>query len=159
MGLKFYPREITVPLDHPIQEKLEQIPDRFARQKPLKDWVIEGPFPDEDAEVYYFMVRCPALGIREQVDIPEDDLFFSPGRVEGWISRTIARVMEGELGMGVAQRLMGKSNEEVKQKTGDDDIYVVEDYSRGTGSVHHRPLSREDDGDAPEKKGGLILPP
>jgi len=149
---------VAVPHDHTIQEKLDKIPDRFACQKPLKDWTIEGPFHDEEAEVYYFMLKCPSLNILHQVDIPETDFFLSPGAVEGWVSRMIAKVMEAELGMGVAQRLMGKSNAEVKE-SGTDEIITVEDYSRGTGSVHRRQLSRDDDGVASGNKGGLILPP
>jgi hypothetical protein len=149
---------VAVSPDHPLKEKLEQMPERFARQKPLKDWVIEGPFHDEEEELYYFMVRCPSLNIRHQVDISETDLFLSMPSVEGWISRTIASVMAGEMGMSVAQRLMGKSNEEAKEKTGNDEIVTVDDYSRGTGSVHRRQLSREGGDDAPEKTGGLIIP-
>jgi hypothetical protein len=158
MGLHFYPRLVDVSPDHPLPEKLEEFPERFALQKPLKDWVVEGPFRDEDAAVYYFMVRCPSLSIREQVDISEDDFFLSPKAVENWISKVVQTVMHGELGGGVMQRLMGKSNEEVKE-SGSDEMVTVEDYSRGTGSVHRRSLSRESDDDSPENKGGLILPP
>lgn len=159
MGLQFYPRHLAVAPDHTIQEKLEQIPERFSRQKPLKDWVIEGPYHDEGAEVYYFMVRCPSDKIAQQIDISETDFLFSTGAVEGWVSRTISCVMETEMSTAVAQRLLGKSNEEVHQPTENEEIVVVEDYSQGTGSVHRRPLSRDDEGDTPEGKGGLILPP
>lgn len=158
MGLHFYPRIVSTSPDHPLPKKLEEFPDRFAKQKPIKDWIVEGPFPDAEAEIYYFMVRCPALNIREQVDISEDDFLLSPQAVEGWISRVVTTVMQAELGTGVAQRLLGKSNEEVKE-TGTDEIVTVDDYSRGTGDVHRRSLSRDGGGDVPEDKGGLILPP
>ena len=158
MGLHFYPRIIDVSPDHPLPGKLEEFPERFALQKPLKDWVVEGPFHDEEECVYYFMVRCSSLNIREQVNITEEDFFLSQKAVENWISKVVQTVMHGELGGGVMQRLMWKSNEEVKE-SGSDELVTVEDYSRGTGSVRRRPLSRESDDDSPEKKGGLILPP
>jgi len=157
MGLYFYPRVVPVPPDHTLPQKLEEIPDRFSKQKPLKDWVVEGPFLDAEAEVYYFMVRCPSLQICEQIDISEDDFVLSPKEVENWVSKVIQTVMGAELSMGVTQRLLGKSNEEVKA-TGSDELVTVEDYSRGTGNVHRRPLSREDGGVVPEKTGGLIIP-
>lgn len=159
MGLQFYPRLVAAAPDHPIHEKLQKIPERFITQKPRKDWVIEGPFFDEEDELYYFVVKCPAEKIMQQIDISESDFFLSPPSVEGWISRTIACVMEAELGTAVAQRLMGKSNEEVAGNVGNDEVVMVEDYSRGTGSVHRGRLSRDGDGDTPENKGGLILPP
>lgn len=157
MGLHFYPRIVSVSPDHPFPQKLEGIPERFSRQKPLKDWVIEGPFPDEEAEVLYFMVKCPSLSIVEQVDISEDDFYLGTKEIENWISRVIQVVMRGELGMGVAQRLLGKSNEEVKE-SGSDELVTVEDYSRGTGNVRRRSIARDDGDDVPGKSGGLIVP-
>ena len=157
MGLHFYPRILPVCPDHPLQEKVDGIPDRFARQKPLKDWVIEGPFPDEEEEVMYFMVKCPSLSLCEQVDISEDDVYLSETAVENWVSRVVQVVMHGELGMGVAQRLLGKSNEEVNE-VGSDELVTVEDYSRGTGNVRRRSIARDCGDDVPGKSGGLIIP-
>jgi hypothetical protein len=137
---------------------MEKLPDRFAKQKLLKDWVIEGPFHDSSDDTYCFFLISKKTGSREQFSISETDLLFKEPAVNNLISKMISRCMEVELGTSVAQRLMGSSQEEIEKPEGDD-ICVVEDFSRGKGRVYHRRRSL-DEGDArpAEKGGGLILP-
>jgi hypothetical protein len=137
---------------------LDKLPDRFAKKKLLKDWVIEGPFHDSSDETYCFFLINKSTGSREQFDIPEAKLLFSESAVDNLISKIISRCMEVELGTSVAKRLMGSSQEEIEKPEGDD-ICVVEDFSRGKGRVYHHRHSLDEGDSRPVKKdGGLILP-
>jgi hypothetical protein len=143
MGLIFYPKSMPLPEDHCLHKLLKDLPDRFSKQKLVKDWIIEGPFKDEEAEEYYFFLIGRTSGTREQ---------FS-----GMISKMIARCSEVELGLGVAGRLMGKSSKEVLASESED-IYIVEDFSKGKGRVEHRRKSLTDGDARPDgKTGGLII--
>ena len=64
------------------------------------------------------------------------------------------------MSVSVAQRLMGRSEEEVNSpEEMADDILVVEDFSRGKGRVLRRRASLAGEEARPEQKtGGLILP-
>jgi hypothetical protein len=158
VGLVFYPRNANLPTDHCIHKYLEELPDRFAKQKLLKEWVIEGPYYDEGDSEYYFFLIGKSFNTREKFPISESDMLFKPSAVNNVISRLVSRCSEIELTSGVAQRLMGKKEEEIEAKEGDD-ICIVEDFTRGKGRVFRRPNSLEEGEALPaEKKGGLILP-
>lgn len=157
MGLKFYPQQIPLPEDHCIHKHLQDLPDRFIKQKLLKNWTIEGPFHDEDGAEYCFFLIDEALGSREKAVISESDLLFDEKAVNRWISKLIARCSEIELSSGIAQRLMGKKAEEVNASEGGD-IIVVEDFVRGKGRVIRRSPPLENGEALPEKSGSLILP-
>jgi len=157
MGLRFYPKQTTLPTDHPLADKLVGLPDRFSKQKFNKDWVIEGPFLNSDDGDFSFVLSCGKPVITEVFTVSESSMIFDAERSsERVVSSIIAKCMEIEFSGATADRLMGKKLEEDMNK--EDDIYVVGDYSRGTGEVEHRRVSRTDDANSPEKTGGLILP-
>jgi hypothetical protein len=158
VGLTFYPKDIGLAPDHCLHAHMENLPERFAKKKLLKDWVIEGPFQDFSDDTFSFFLINKSTGSREQFSIIEAELLFKPSAVDNLISHIISRCMEVELGTSVAKRLMGSSQADIEKPEGDD-ICVVEDFSRGKGRVYHHRRSL-DEGDAlPEKKnGGLILP-
>lgn len=160
MGLIFYPKEVCLPSDHFIHRLLEELPERFSKQKLTKEWIIEGPFLDSSAEEYCFFVINRRTGARESFTVKETDFIFNESAVNNCISRMIACCMEGEMSVSVVQRLMGKSEEEVNtpEKMADD-ILVVEDFSRGKGRVfRHRKTLDGEEACPEQKKGGLILP-
>jgi hypothetical protein len=157
MGLIFYPHKITLPPDHFLHRKVAQIPDRAAKQKFIKDWVIRGPYIDSDTKDYYFRLQAPKLKLSHMVTIPEADALFDESAVEKAISRLIAKAMEIELSYGFAQRLHGESKEKVLEP-GNDEIIIVENGSRDTGDVRRQRLSRDREGDVPGNPGGLIIP-
>ena len=157
MGLKFFPKILPLPSDHPIYAHMDRIPDRFEKQKILKDWIIEGPFHDDDRHYYYFMLTSQSMGTHEEFKLDEGSFLFNEKAVDGMISKLIARCMEVELQMGTAQRLLGASQEEVNRAESSD-TYVIQDFSRGTGEATHRRTSCNDADASRENKGGLILP-
>jgi hypothetical protein len=157
MGLIFYPKSMPLPEDHCLHKLLKDLPDRFSKQKLVKDWIIEGPFKDEEAEEYYFFLIGRTSGTREQFSLKETAFLFNENAVSGMISKMIARCSEVELGLGVAGRLMGKSSKEVLASESED-IYIVEDFSKGKGRVEHRRKSLTDGDARPDgKTGGLII--
>ena len=96
MGLIFYPKEVCLPSDHFIHRLLEELPDRFAKQKLTKEWIIEGPFLDSSDEEYYFFIINRRTGAREKFSVKETDLIFNESAVNNCISRMIAACMEGD---------------------------------------------------------------
>jgi hypothetical protein len=158
VGLTFYPKDIGLAPDHCLHTHIEKLPERFAKQKLLKDWIIEGPFQDFSDDTFCFFLINKSSGSREQFSISESDMLFKPAAVDGLISKLICRCMEVELGTSVAKRLMGSSQEEIEKPEGET-ICVVEDFSRGKGRVYHHRRSLGEGDALPEKKnGGLILP-
>ena len=77
MPLTYYPRDISVPADHPINDFEDKLVSRFKTSGLSSPWVVTGPMLNRSRSCYYFVLSCKSPSYRFSMDIDEADFLFS----------------------------------------------------------------------------------
>lgn len=117
MSLYFYPTSITFPIGHFAKTALDNLPNRFAEKGLKADWVIKGPFHDEESGEYAFVIHGGPSKVQEIFSIKESEFMFDSRAAENFISKLVSYCMEAEFSKGVMDVLRGK--ESALKKEGD----------------------------------------
>ena len=117
MSLYFYPTSITFPPGHFLKIGLDSLPNRFAEKGLKSDWVIKGPFYDEEAREYAFVIHGGPSKVQEIFTIPESSFMFNGTSADNFISKMVSFCMEAEFSSSVMNVLRGK--ESAIKKEGD----------------------------------------
>lgn len=112
MGITFIKGFTTLSEDLPAMKEIDKIPERAARMSVIKEWTLEGPYEDDDNNLF-IVIRCLDLGVQDFVNISLPDFLFNPDKVEQFISKVVSLATEIELSADVADRFMGKDPNEI----------------------------------------------
>ena len=111
MSLYFYPTKVNLPPGHFSRESLDKLPNRFAEKGLKSDWTIRGPFHDEEAGEYQFVIQGgPTKNVQEIFSIKESAFVFDSRASENFISKLVAFCMSAEYGSSVMNVLRGKES-------------------------------------------------
>jgi hypothetical protein len=111
MSLYFYPTTVILPPGHFSKDALDKLPTRFAEKGLKSDWVIRGPFHDEEAGEYQFVIQGgPTKNAQEIFSIKESDFVFDSRASENFISKLVSFCMATEYGSTVMNVLSGKES-------------------------------------------------
>jgi len=106
----------SLPLDHPSITEARKMINRAANLNVVKEWLVEGPYKDEENGTFFFIVQNNLFGCFKQVTIPEEDFVLNQKAVAEFVGKLVVFIKDMEIANAVGMELQGTPEAQLDTK-------------------------------------------